>query len=74
MRERPRLVPIYDTVVGRVLNTNTVHRDPIREALRANGGALDERLRSIRSKAGLPDEISALRVLDVIAWMYGKAG
>ncbi|MDV8078025.1 DUF6308 family protein [Rhodococcus sp. IEGM 1370] len=73
-RKRPRLVPIYDTVVGRVLNTNTVHRDPIREALRANGGALDERLRSIRSKAGLPDEISALRVLDVIAWMYGKAG
>ncbi len=73
-RKRPRLVPIYDVVVGRVLNTKLVHRDPIREALRANGGALDARLRSIRSKAGLPDEISALRVLDVIAWMYGKAG
>jgi hypothetical protein len=28
-------------------------------------------LRSIRAKAGLPDEISALRVLDVIAWMHG---
>ena len=73
-RKRPRLVPIYDTVVTRVLNTKLVHRDPIREALRANGGALDARLRSIRSKAGLPDEISALRVLDVIAWMYGKQG
>nr|WP_181715734.1 DUF6308 family protein [Cryobacterium sp.]QJS06111.1 hypothetical protein [Cryobacterium sp.] len=72
-RKRPRLVPIYDTVVTRVLNTVKVHRDPIREALRADGGALDERLRSIRTKAGLPDEVSALRVLDVVSWMYGKS-
>ncbi|MDF3313657.1 hypothetical protein P3H15_53275 [Rhodococcus sp. T2V] len=28
---------------------------------------------SIREEAGgLPDEISALRVFDVIAWMYGE--
>lgn len=72
-RKRPRLVPIYDVVVGRVLNTHVVHRDPIREALRVDGGALDTRLRLIRSKAGIPEDISALRVLDVISWMYGKA-
>ncbi|OAK53818.1 DUF6308 family protein [Rhodococcoides kyotonense] len=70
-RKRPRLVPIYDVVVGRVLNTTIRHRDPIREALRADMGALDERLRSIRTKAGLPNEISTLRVLDVISWMHG---
>ena len=70
-RKRPRLVPIYDVVVGRVLNTKALHLNPIREALRADDGALDARLRSIRAKAGLPDEISALRVLDVIAWMHG---
>lgn len=72
-RKRPRLVPIYDTVVTRVLNTVKVHRDPIREALRADGGALHTRLLTIRSAAALPDEISALRVLDVISWMHGKS-
>lgn len=71
-RKRPRLVPIYDTVVTRVLNTVKVHRDPIREALRADGGALHTRLLTIREAAALPDEISALRVLDVVTWMYGK--
>lgn len=72
-RKRPRLVPIYDTVVTRVLNTVKFHRDPIREALRVDGGALHTRLLTIRDAAGLPDEISALRVLDVVTWMYGKA-
>ncbi|MGV8874906.1 MAG: DUF6308 family protein [Rhodococcus sp. (in: high G+C Gram-positive bacteria)] len=72
-RKRPRLVPIYDVVIGRVLNTQKVHRDPIRELLRADGGALQTRLIGIRSKAELPEEISALRILDVISWMHGKA-
>lgn len=72
-RKRPRLVPIYDVVIGRVLNTKIVHREPIRELLRADSGALHTRLEVIRSKAGLPEEISALRVLDVISWMDGKS-
>lgn len=72
-RKRPRLVPIYDVVVGRVLNTVAVHRDPIRDALRVDGSALHTRLLAIRLKAGLPEHISALRVLDVICWMYGTA-
>ncbi|MFV9459229.1 MULTISPECIES: DUF6308 family protein [Rhodococcus] len=29
---------------------------------------------SIREEAGLPEEVSALRVFDVIAWMDGKNG
>ncbi|WP_016884352.1 MULTISPECIES: DUF6308 family protein [unclassified Rhodococcus (in: high G+C Gram-positive bacteria)] len=33
---------------------------------------MHHRLLSIREEAGLPDEISALRVFDVIAWMDGK--
>lgn len=47
--------------------------DPIREALRADGGALHTRLLRIRAAAALPDDISALRVLDVISWMHGKS-
>ena len=72
-RKRPRLVPIYDVVIGRVLNTKMLHREPIRELLRTDSGALHTRLEVIRSKAGLPEEISALRVLDVISWMHGKS-
>jgi hypothetical protein len=72
-RKRPRLVPIYDVVIGRVLNTKMLHREPIRELLRADSGALHTRLEVIRSKAGLPEEIGALRVLDVISWMHGKS-
>ncbi|WKN60878.1 DUF6308 family protein [Rhodococcus opacus] len=47
--------------------------NPVREALRADDGALYHRLLSIRGEAGRPEEISALRVFDVIAWMDGKS-
>ncbi|MFV9454765.1 DUF6308 family protein [Rhodococcus sp. NM-2] len=71
-RKRPRLYPIWDSVVSEVLGTERAHLNPVREALRADDGALHHRLLSIREEAGLPDEISALRVFDVIAWMDGK--
>ena len=71
-RKRPRLYPIWDSVVSGVLGTERAHLNPVREALRADDGALHRRLLSIRKEAGLPEEISALRVFDVIAWMDGK--
>ncbi|MFV9459969.1 DUF6308 family protein [Rhodococcus sp. NM-2] len=71
-RKRPRLYPIWDSVVGAVLGTERSHLNPVREARRADDGALHRRLLSIRKAAGLPEEISALRVFDVIAWMNGK--
>lgn len=61
-------------MVSRVLGTERAHLNPVREALRADGGALHRRLVSIRKEAGLPEEISVLRVFDVIAWMDGKNG
>ncbi|MDI9940650.1 DUF6308 family protein [Rhodococcus sp. IEGM 1351] len=45
---------------------------PKAEALRADDAALHHRLLSIRDAAGLPEEISVLRVFDVIIWMDGK--
>nr|WP_241769484.1 DUF6308 family protein [Rhodococcus opacus] len=48
------------------------HLNSVREALRADDAALHRRLLSIRGEAGLPAEISALRVFDVIAWMDGE--
>ncbi|AII11486.1 hypothetical protein EP51_46840 (plasmid) [Rhodococcus opacus] len=71
-RKRPRLYPIWDSVVMGVLGTARAHLNPVREALRADDAALHHRLLKIRAEAGLPEEISALRVFDVIAWMDGK--
>ena len=54
-RKRPRLYPIWDSVVSQVLGTERAHLNPVREALRADDGALHRRLLSIRKEAGLPD-------------------
>lgn len=70
-RKRPRLFPIYDSVVARVCDIGDHHWEPLRLALRDDG--LQERLRELHARAGLGPEVSALRVLDVIAWMEGKA-
>ena len=59
-------------MVSQVLGTERAHLNPVREAFRADDAALHHRLLSIRKKAGLPEEISVLRVFDVIAWMDGK--
>ncbi|ANS32610.1 hypothetical protein R1CP_40150 (plasmid) [Rhodococcus opacus] len=70
--QTPRLYPSWDSVVSQVLGTERAHLNPVREALRADDGALHRRLLSIREEAGLPEGISALRVFDVIAWMDGR--
>lgn len=69
-RKRPRLRPIYDSVVTAVYGVDDVW-EGVRSALRADP-ALHERLLTIKSGAHLPQDVSAIRVLDVIAWMEGK--
>jgi hypothetical protein len=75
-RKRPRLLPIYDSVVARVTDVGDSHWEPLRTVLRAPAAdgrpQLHERLIGLRSQAGLPPEISALRVYDVVTWMEGK--
>ncbi|GAA2341321.1 DUF6308 family protein [Dactylosporangium salmoneum] len=71
-RKRPRLRPIWDVVVAAVTDTVATQWEPLREALRADECALHHRLLRLRDQAGLPDSVSALRVLDVIAWREGK--
>lgn len=68
-RKRPRLVPIYDSVVADVLTVRRAHWEPLRLALRADGAALHQRLTGLAAAAQLPPRVSALRVLDVLAWM-----
>jgi Family of unknown function (DUF6308) len=71
-RKRPRLLPIWDTVIADVTHTHGAHLEPVRQALRQDGKALHHRLVHLRKTAGLPTEVSALRVLDVLAWTEGK--
>ncbi|WP_308203640.1 DUF6308 family protein [Gordonia rubripertincta] len=70
-RKRPRLYPIWDTVVVEVLGTRSSHLVPIHATL-SQDAALRQRLQQARADVGLPRHVSELRILDVIAWMQGK--
>jgi len=72
--KRPKLRPIWDTVVAAVTDARATQWEPLRIALRADDHALHHRLLRLRDAAGLPDSVSALRVFDVIAWREGKDG
>lgn len=69
-RKRPRLRPIYDSVVAEVIESTSLW-EPLRATL-VSQPELHARLLSLREQANLPDEVSALRVFDVVAWMEGK--
>jgi hypothetical protein len=72
-RKRPRLRPIYDAVVSAVLGTQLRHWEPIRQALQPSAsGDLHQELIWLRAAAGLPEQVSTLRILDVAVWMEGK--
>ncbi|MGY1746756.1 DUF6308 family protein [Blastococcus sp. SYSU D00695] len=73
-RKRPRLFPIYDSVIGAVTGVGPADPqwEPLRAALRADEGRLSRRLERLRTEAGIGDDVSVLRVYDVICWMEGK--
>ncbi len=51
-----------------VTGTVRAQWEPLRRALREDDKALQRRLVRLRDAAGLPTEVSALRVFDVICW------
>lgn len=71
-RKRPRLIPAYDRTVRAVLGGEHYYWEPLRESLRSDGGALQERLLQIRDAAAVPAAISPIRVFDIITWMDGR--
>ena len=72
-RKRPRLIPIYDREVNRVVGLNKgAHWRPLASALRADDRALHRALLELRAESGIGEDISPLRVLDVVTWMTGK--
>jgi hypothetical protein len=71
-RKRPRLRPIYDSVVAAITHAEKSLWDPLRLELRRDNRALQERLLRLHKAAELSPDVSPLRVFDVVAWMDGK--
>lgn len=71
-RKRPRLIPVYDTVVQAAVKPTASFWDALRAALRADDRALHRHLLSLRDEAGIGDDISALRIFDVVVWLHHR--
>lgn len=73
-RKRPRLLPVYDTVVRCALGRPRLSFWlALHAALRADDHALHRQLLALRRAAGVPETVSALRVCDVVVWMRHRA-
>lgn len=71
-RKRPRLRPVWDTVVADAVHGHQAFWAPMHVALNADSKRLHGQLQHLHTAAGLPDQVPLLRVLDVICWMSGK--
>ncbi|MBV2353524.1 hypothetical protein KUM39_03985 [Streptomyces sp. J2-1] len=67
-RKRPRLLPVYDNVVKCALGRPRDFWLGLHAALRAEDGALHRELTALGRRAGVPGDVSALRVCDVVVW------
>jgi hypothetical protein len=79
-RKRPRLIPIRDADVTRSLDLGKGDFwKPLAEALRtpgfgAGGGTLHDYLLELREASDIGDDISPLRVFDVVVWRDAQDG
>lgn len=76
-RKRPRLLPVYDSVIKKVFKRPAMDLtfwSDVRTALRSDQRKLVSHLEQVRDRAQIGKDISALRVLDVAAWLHGKDG
>lgn len=79
-RKRPRLIPIWDSVISNVLGLPEtkdmwkIFHAALTEDMSHLGGStnLDERLGELGDLAGVSNRYSRLRILDILAWMQGK--
>lgn len=73
-RKRPRLIPIYDSVVAEQLGLSSSigHWALMRELVTQDDGALYRRAERIRDEVGLGPTLSPLRVIDIVLWRHGK--
>ena len=70
-RKRPLLLPVYDNVVRDLFDAPTSLWASLQATLASDDRALFNRLLAIREAAGVGDDISPLRVFDVVCWRLG---
>ncbi len=71
-RKRPRLIPIYDSVVHPLMGLkDSGGQWTAWYAALTDGTNLPGRLEEIREAADAPKHISGLRVMDIVLWMHG---
>lgn len=72
-RKRPRLLPIFDTVIRDLVGEHNT-RDQWRNwhALLTDGTGLPERLQRIHQLSAVQQPLAHLRIMDVVLWMHGK--
>lgn len=71
-RKRPRLLPVYDSVVRKEVGAPKNYWAALNHDLAAEDKALYRQLLAIRDAAGLEDDISALRIFDIVTWKIGR--
>lgn len=71
-RKRPRLVPVYDSIIRRVTSLAGSGEQWTQWHAAFGDGVLDERLTEIRHRSGITAPVADLRLLDVVLWMHGK--
>lgn len=71
-RKRPRLIPIYDSIIRRVTALPGPNDQWLYWHTSYADGVLAERLAEIRQKSAITEPISQLRELDIVLWMHGK--
>ncbi|ALO67937.1 hypothetical protein AS189_17410 [Arthrobacter alpinus] len=72
-RKRPRLIPIYDSVVGPLMGLKNSNKQwSTWHELLTDGSGLPERLKEIQEKSAVAPDASALRIMDVVLWKHGK--
>ena len=75
-RKRPRLIPIWDSVVKKEtqLKNSLTQWSEWHDALTQDSCTLARHLEEVQRRAGLPHPISNLRAMDVVLWMHGTGG
>ncbi|WP_444951045.1 DUF6308 family protein [Micromonospora ureilytica] len=67
-RKRPKLIPVYDSIVSCQFAAPTHVWLRLHDRLTENGGDLRAALAEVRRTSGVGDRVSILRVLDIVLW------
>jgi len=73
-RKRPLLLPIFDSIVRDELGleSSVGHWALMRDLTTADDNALWARAERIRDVAGVSEDLSPLRIIDIVLWRHGK--